>query len=41
VVYLKSGSIVWVMAMHACIDIVALIVRPMIAERVARAPVTA
>ena len=41
VVYLKSGSIMRVMAMHACIDIVGLIIRPMIAKRVARVPVTA
>lgn len=40
VVYLKSGSIMRVMSMHACIDIFAMIVRPLIAKRVVRAPVT-
>lgn len=35
-IYLQSGSLLRVMVTHAIIDVVGLVVRPMIAERVAR-----
>jgi uncharacterized protein len=40
VVYLNSGSILRVMGMHAFIDVLAMIIRPIIAARVARPGVT-
>jgi len=35
-VYLRSGSILRPMMLHALMDIVALIVRPLVTERLAR-----